>query len=275
MADTKGFSIDIVSAIEGGGLADNFNGEVTGARIDEFTYKGKGRPSIGLLLTLKNLDDPDTELEPVFYSAGSPSEWEATADNRGINPLKGQNGLRNSSNLYWFLKHMAEAKSGYRLRENDFSRLVGMVAFMYRVPAPPRDELVAQRVAEGNTRAQSVLVPKEIIVQPGGKKSAGTTTTTRTAAPAATAANTPTNADFDTKLRDWIIEQAVAAMGEGKPGIKRAALMQIANAQFCKPNSFSLSDVALVLKLSTEITKRLGLIVDKNDIITGEVEATN
>ena len=275
MAETKAFSVDIDSAIEGGGLADNFNGEVTGARIDEFSYKGKGKPAIGLLLTLKNLDDPDTEMEPVFYSAGSPSEWEPTADNRGINTLKGLPGLRNSSNLYWLLKHMAEAKNGYRLRENDFTKLIGMVAFMYRVPGPPRDELAAQRAAEGNKYAQTVLVPKEIIVQPGGKKSAGATTRANAAGAAANAPTPATNADFDTKLRDWIIEQAVTAMGEGKPGVKRAALMQTANAQFCKPNGFSLSDVAMVLKQSTEITRRLGLVVDKNEIITGEVVATD
>lgn len=267
MADTP-FSLDPDKAIEGGGLPDNFNGEVTGARIDTFEYKGKGSSAVGLVLDLKNLDDPTAILEPVFYSAGSPNEWEATPDNRGLVPLKGQAGMRNSSNIYWFLKHLAEAKGsgGYKLKANDFSALIGMVAYFHRVPPPPREAIMVQRAEAGNTRAQTVLVVKEVRVLPGQK---GTTAraTTSTAAPTAAADNT----DMDTKLRTWILDKAIAAIGEGQPGIKRTALIQVANAQFCKPNGVALNEVAAVLKTADAVTKRLGLFVDKNDYITGEM----
>lgn len=271
------FTVDPDGAIEGGGLPDKFNGEATDAKISTFTYKGKSRGGVGvgLLLSLRDTDTGIDLEEPVFYSAGRQEEWEPTPDGRGLVPLKGQEGLRNNCNLFWFLQKLKVAENGYHFKENDFSKLIGMVAYYMRVPGPERSGL--QRVAEEGVaaRADTVLVPTRVLVPPGGKKSSGRAPAAAATAPAAAATSPGSDGkqatDVGTKLHDWIAGKLTEAQIAGQPGVKRSTLITVMAVEFCKPNDVGISAAAKVMKDLTSVAA-LGFTVDaKTDLITGVV----
>ena len=152
---------------KGGGLADDFDGEITGARIDLFDYQGRAKPSVGLLLDIKT--DEGEELEQ-FYSIGPESRWSPSDDGTSVIGNDGQQSITDNCNAALFFAHLVDAEfPAEKLEDDDVTVMEGLKGHFKRVPQPKRAGL-----SGGGDREKTILTVSEIYStkfdKKGGKK---------------------------------------------------------------------------------------------------------
>lgn len=156
---------------KGGGLADDFDGEITDARIDIFTYQGKGKPAVGLILDIKT--DEGEELEQ-FYSIGDEQRWSPSSDGSSVIGNDGQQSINEGCNAALFFAHLVDC--GFppdKLEDDDVTVMEGLKGHFKRVPQPKRTGLSGS--ADG--REKTLLTVSEIygtrFDKKGGSKGRG------------------------------------------------------------------------------------------------------
>ena len=164
--------LDPIAAVEGGGLIDDTNAEITSAVIKEYDYGGKAAAStIAIVLGLRDEEGND---HSVVYSIGRTDEWAPTKDGKksaeegvAVMGLKGQTAMRKSCNAYQLLLHlsMLDYPQMDELAE-DISTLVGVNAHWKRIELEARKGL-----NRDNGRPPEVLIPDELLS--AGAKSKG------------------------------------------------------------------------------------------------------
>lgn len=278
------FNADPTLAVKGGGLPDKVTLEFIGSEINHFIYGESGTKGIGLVIRAKDTATGEELDSPLFYSAGRTDAWAPTADNKGLDPLKGQEFLTENSRLCMFLDKLRTAENGVKFTGNDFGILKGMVGYCMRVPGPETN-MAPRKRPDGSVADNSILVVTRVIVGPGGRaiaqaaRSASTTRVASAQAPAPAQAQTSTAApesvvagveagSLPEQLRDWISGKLTEAQAEGKPGVTRAVLVQSLQAEFCKPKGIKLTEAAKLLATPTRLAE-LGLIVGTGETVTG------
>lgn len=159
----RGISFNPEHYTKGGGLPDDFDGVIEGAVIDIFTYQGKGKPSVGLLLNIKT--DEGDELEQ-FYSIGDENRWSPSEDGSSVIGNDNQQSINEGCNAALFFSHLVNA--GFptdKLEEDDVTVLEGLKGHFKRVPQPKREGL-----SGGDGREKTILTVSDIHKLPWEKK---------------------------------------------------------------------------------------------------------
>ena len=154
-------------ATKGGGLADDFDGEITGARIDLFTYPNSGKTSVGLILDITTEDEDELEQ---FYSIGPESAWSPSDDNTSVIGNSGQQSIADNCNANLFFAHLVDADfPAEKLENDDVTILEGLKGHFKHVPQPKRAGLSGG----GGDREKTILTVSEIYSTKFDKKGKG------------------------------------------------------------------------------------------------------
>lgn len=242
------------------GLADDFNGLVTKARLVPWNYGGSiDHYILAVAVTIKPDEDSGFDEFTQYYSAGeldffAPSmdgenpvdidSWSGNDEDieevEGVYALKvGQRAqLNNNSNYAHLLGALVDAGVDQDTMTTDIRWMEGIYGHWNRVPQKKRSGIQVQPAADGKEqRERTLLVLTELLEAPTEKASAKAGKKTTTAAkPAAAkkgaAAKAETNGggDIDSKLEEAIVA-ALSELEEGE-SLTRKQVNQIALKNF-------------------------------------------
>ena len=162
-----GISLKPSEAVEGGGLLDDVNVELTKPRFEMWDYQGKiANPVPALVIDLVPQGD-DEDAEPVMqaWSMGSAKDFVPSKDGKKLNPIGSRTAPNSSSNGMLFISSLVNSGFPEDTIEDDIDFMEGTVAHVQRQPAPKRPGLVRK---EGD-REPTYLAVTEIISLPGEK----------------------------------------------------------------------------------------------------------
>lgn len=210
MSENKTVSLRPTDAVQGG-LLDDADVTVTGARFDFFTYSS-GQSGVGAILDFEDADGKTTEQ---FYSAGDANKFVPSDDKTRLLITGNATGLNKSSNTYELLSSLVS--SGFpedKLADGNIGAIVGLKAHVNRKAMPKSKDSDKERSVLVVTKIHSL--PGETTAKGGGKKAAGTKAA---AAPAAAASS-----EIDAEATGVVI----GLLAENGGSIERSKISQLA-----------------------------------------------
>lgn len=181
MVKEKRVSLHPNTFTQGGGLFSEGVVDYKEARFKMFDYRGKAGREGGnisapsLAITMKVVEDTGgTDMEgrefEDFLSCGSRNDWMPSEDGKSIVPCGNREGLVETSNAAFYIKHLLDV--GFPpefLEEGDISCLDGARMKVSRMPGPSRDGL-PKKSEDGREIDRRVLIVSEIVSLPGEAK---------------------------------------------------------------------------------------------------------
>lgn len=153
--------------IEGGGLIDDVDVEITEARFDMFDYNGKAAPAPALRVEMVTEED---EKDIQYYSVGNAASWAPSDDGSQIMAIGKDTALRMTTNCGILLKSLIDAGFPGDKLGDDISILDGLKCHVLRIPAPKRSGLNTVPAAEGEKKFEkTILIVSEILTLPWEK----------------------------------------------------------------------------------------------------------
>jgi len=177
-----------------GGLADDFDGTITHARLTQWDYDGNLDEYL-LFAKVMIEPDPGEEVAGVqadgcvhaFYSCGaSVQDFAPTNDDDGpvdldsddpedweglfALPMGSRQQMTNSSNWAFFVRNALDC--GFTLPDSGIDNFEGIRGHFNRIPQPKRSGITVKEDEEGRKRASDILVLTEIHAAKATKKRA-------------------------------------------------------------------------------------------------------
>lgn len=195
------------------GLFDNARAVISAVKVDYFDAK-TGSKYLNVDITFKPAaGEPITE----HFLLGGADQWAPNASKTGAIPVTEGGRIWNKSQVYRFMKSLADQGFPKNRLGNDLSVLVGTDVHVTRVT----DEGQKYTDKNGKERDRTTLLVTKIYALPG-EKAGKNTGTVPTQAGGSTAANAPpTTADYDDYTRDVLVrvlenDGDVLKLGQGK-----------------------------------------------------------
>jgi hypothetical protein len=182
-----------------GGLLDDADVEIVGARFDIFTYS-TGQTGVGAII---NFRDAEEKIHEQFYSAGQSDRYVPSDDKTKLLLTGTATGLNQSSNLVAYLSSLVNAGVPKPFFSDSIGVMVGMKLHVNRVNQPGRAVLAGSESAEGG-RPKTILLATKLLSMPGEKTGKAATKATAKATPGA--APVAASAEVSTELSDKAVQ---------------------------------------------------------------------
>jgi len=229
------------------GLADDFDGQITEARVVPWDYDGKlDHDILAVRLTIEPDEDSGFEEFTQHYSAGdleyfvpsmdgkSPVDLDADdkADMEGVYafPTGAREQLNNNSNWADFLFKLRDAEFPPDDMDADVRFVEGLAGHFNRVPQQKRSGIVRPS-GDGDTRQKTILVVTEISeAKPKTRKKR----TSKKSSKSTTKSTPKVDSDLDDRIEEVILEALVEAEELPKAKLPGLVIKVFAGAEKAK-----------------------------------------
>jgi len=229
------------------GLADDFDGQITEARVVPWDYDGKlDHDILAVRLTIEPDEDSGFEEFTQHYSAGdleyfvpsmdgkSPVDLDADdkADMEGVYafPTGAREQLNNNSNWADFLFKLRDAEFPPDDMDADVRFVEGLAGHFNRVPQQKRSGIVRPS-GDGDTRQKTILVVTEISeAKPKTRKKR----TSKKSSKSTTKSTPKVDSDLDYRIEEVILEALVEAEELPKAKLPGLVIKVFAGAEKAK-----------------------------------------
>lgn len=193
------------------GLDGNFEGTVTGAKWEQYDFKGKAKPKrdgksgivMALHVTIGERDDGGKDLDE-FYSAGAIEDFVPNDDGDGFEAITGRKGFHPDREVLQLTDAMVDTGGVVRSELGvDPTPLIGTRFYWERVnPRWAKDG----KKNDGSPVSANVLVPTKFVPTKGGSKAVGSKAAGKPAGSKAASTESDEGDDNDSAITDRAIE---------------------------------------------------------------------
>lgn len=207
-----------------GGLLSDVDGTLKDVLIvNPFTYPNGGATACAVVAKLV-LDDDKSEHD-VFWSMGSPSQWEVSEDGMTADSSKGSTGTNDNSNFSFFVRELEPAGFPVHTIKDRIDFLEGLHGHWIQKATPARPGM-ENKNDRGQDRTCAVLekyIPagKGKAAAAGGKaagKVSTSTPATAKAAPAAESNGAGDNSDFENENATPVAVDVIQTLKDANAG---------------------------------------------------------
>lgn len=169
MAEKKGMSFNPENAIEGGGLADDYDAILQLECVGDFTYGGTQDETPGIVVSFMDPDDEDVEIDSDFYSAGNAKDWQPNKEGTFLVAVGNASEFRNNSNIMKFMASLANGGFPTEKMDDGTTVIDGTLVHILREAIMEKvdGKVVVKKNAKGYEMSKPMV--QKVLALPGEK----------------------------------------------------------------------------------------------------------